>query len=79
MLVNHKLISSFHGDIILYFLSTASTDELWIGLNDRKTEGLFEWIDSSTVSFTSWEFRKPKVLTDTNDCILMRGEVRHPT
>ncbi|KAF3858067.1 hypothetical protein F7725_011268 [Dissostichus mawsoni] len=31
-----------------------STDELWIGLNDRKTEGQFDWIDHSTVSFTSW-------------------------
>ncbi|XP_071348975.1 macrophage mannose receptor 1-like isoform X1 [Trachinotus anak] len=55
-------------------LGYASTDELWIGLNDRKTEGLFDWIDHSTVSFTSWEFGKPAVSTDIQDCVLIRGE-----
>uniref|UniRef100_A0A3Q3MC86 C-type lectin domain-containing protein n=1 Tax=Labrus bergylta TaxID=56723 RepID=A0A3Q3MC86_9LABR len=52
-----------------------STDELWIGLNDRKTEKLFDWVDHSTVSFTSWEFGEPAVSTDINDCVLIRGEV----
>ncbi|KAI4809335.1 hypothetical protein KUCAC02_018227, partial [Chaenocephalus aceratus] len=55
-------------------LGYKSTDELWIGLNDRKTEGQFDWIDHSTVSFTSWEFGKPAVSTDIKDCILIRGE-----
>ncbi|CAJ1073005.1 macrophage mannose receptor 1-like [Xyrichtys novacula] len=54
-------------------LGYTSTDELWIGLNDRKTEGLFEWADHSTVSFTSWEFGKPAVSTDIKDCVLIRG------
>ncbi|XP_059201009.1 macrophage mannose receptor 1-like [Centropristis striata] len=55
-------------------LEYTSTDELWIGLNDRKTEGLFEWIDHADVSFTSWEFGKPVVSTQVNDCVLIRGE-----
>ncbi|XP_056277836.1 macrophage mannose receptor 1b isoform X2 [Pseudoliparis swirei] len=55
-------------------LGFASTDELWIGLNDIKTEGLFDWSDHNTVSFTSWEFGKPTVSTDTDDCVLIRGE-----
>ncbi|XP_049454404.1 macrophage mannose receptor 1-like [Epinephelus fuscoguttatus] len=55
-------------------LGYTSTDEVWIGLNDRKTEGLFEWIDHSPVSFTSWEFGKPAVSTDLKDCVLIRGE-----
>lgn len=58
---------------------SASTDEIWIGLNDRKTEGLFEWADHSTVTFTSWESGKPDVSTEINDCILIRGEVTRPT
>lgn len=58
---------------------SASTDEIWIGLNDRKSEGLFEWADHSTVSFTSWESGKPDVSTEINDCILIRGEVTRPT
>lgn len=55
-------------------LGYASTDELWIGLNDRRTEGLFDWSDHSTVSFTSWEYGEPSVPGDSEDCVLMRGE-----
>uniref|UniRef100_A0A3B5AZ46 Macrophage mannose receptor 1-like n=1 Tax=Stegastes partitus TaxID=144197 RepID=A0A3B5AZ46_9TELE len=55
-------------------LGFASTDELWIGLNDRKTEGLFDWTDHSAVSFTSWEYGKPEVSSDIKDCVLIRGE-----
>ncbi|KAM9349891.1 macrophage mannose receptor 1-like [Symphorus nematophorus] len=55
-------------------LGYASTDELWIGLNDRRTERLFDWSDHSPVSFTSWEFGKPAVTTDQEDCVLIRGE-----
>uniref|UniRef100_A0A667XPX9 Mannose receptor, C type 1b n=1 Tax=Myripristis murdjan TaxID=586833 RepID=A0A667XPX9_9TELE len=51
-----------------------ATDELWIGLNDKKTEGLFDWSDHSTVTFTSWEFGEPTVSADQEDCVLMRGE-----
>ncbi|RVE62047.1 hypothetical protein OJAV_G00176910 [Oryzias javanicus] len=54
-------------------LGYASSDELWIGLNDRSTEGLFEWSDHSTVSFTSWEFGKP-LKSEREDCVLLRGE-----
>ncbi|XP_056277834.1 macrophage mannose receptor 1-like [Pseudoliparis swirei] len=55
-------------------LGYISTDELWIGLNDRKTERLFEWSDHSTVTFTSWEYGKPAVSTDIKDCVRIRGE-----
>uniref|UniRef100_A0A8C5GDM7 Macrophage mannose receptor 1-like n=1 Tax=Gouania willdenowi TaxID=441366 RepID=A0A8C5GDM7_GOUWI len=55
-------------------LGYASTDELWIGLNDRKTEGLFEWSDHSAVTFTSWQYGAPAVSTDTEDCVLITGE-----
>ncbi|KAM8728446.1 macrophage mannose receptor 1-like [Acanthopagrus schlegelii] len=55
-------------------LGYASTDQLWIGLNDRRTEGLFDWSDHSTVSFTSWEYGRPAVSTNQEDCVLIRGE-----
>ncbi|XP_054882840.1 macrophage mannose receptor 1-like [Poeciliopsis prolifica] len=55
-------------------LGYASTDELWIGLNDIKTEGLFDWSDHTTVTFTSWEVGKPQTATNQNDCVLVRGE-----
>ncbi|XP_063741471.1 macrophage mannose receptor 1-like isoform X2 [Eleginops maclovinus] len=55
-------------------LGYTSNDELWIGLNDRSTEGQFDWIDHSTVSFTNWEYGKPAVQTDLKDCVLIKGE-----
>lgn len=57
-------------------MSAASNDELWIGLNDKKAEGLFDWSDHSTVRFTSWEFGKPGLISVQEDCVLIRGEVR---
>lgn len=59
-----------------FSLSAASNDELWIGFNDIRTEGLFDWSDHSSVSFTSWTFGKPSVSTDAEDCVLITGEVR---
>ncbi|XP_037537285.1 macrophage mannose receptor 1 [Nematolebias whitei] len=55
-------------------LGYASSDELWIGLNDKTTEGLFDWSDHSTVTFTSWEFEEPNFTTEDEDCVLIRGE-----
>ncbi|XP_075877945.1 macrophage mannose receptor 1-like [Nelusetta ayraudi] len=55
-------------------LGYASTDELWIGLNDIRTEGLFDWGDHSTVSYTSWTYGKPTVSINTEDCVLITGE-----
>ncbi|KAG8014276.1 Macrophage mannose receptor 1 [Nibea albiflora] len=59
---------------IISQLGYESHDELWIGLNDRKTEGLFDWIDHTTVSFTSWTSGSPVLHTDVNDCVLIKGE-----
>uniref|UniRef100_A0A3Q3KWV0 Mannose receptor, C type 1b n=1 Tax=Mastacembelus armatus TaxID=205130 RepID=A0A3Q3KWV0_9TELE len=57
-------------------LGYASSDELWIGLNDRKIEGLFDWSDQSTVGFTSWQYGKPSVsaTAEEDDCVLISQE-----
>ncbi|XP_018531719.1 macrophage mannose receptor 1 isoform X2 [Lates calcarifer] len=55
-------------------LGYGSTDELWIGLNDRRTEKLFDWSDHSTVSFTSWAYGEPSLSADAEDCVLINGE-----
>uniref|UniRef100_A0A672HCM6 Macrophage mannose receptor 1-like n=1 Tax=Salarias fasciatus TaxID=181472 RepID=A0A672HCM6_SALFA len=55
-------------------LGYASTDELWIGLNDRTIEGLFDWSDHSAVSFTSWKYGEPAISSDTENCVLITGQ-----
>uniref|UniRef100_A0A3Q2VLE5 Mannose receptor, C type 1b n=1 Tax=Haplochromis burtoni TaxID=8153 RepID=A0A3Q2VLE5_HAPBU len=45
----------------------SSTDELWIGLNDRNRERLFVWSDHSPVSYTSWDSREPTVTSEQED------------
>ncbi|TRY89433.1 hypothetical protein DNTS_012216 [Danionella cerebrum] len=52
-----------------------SNDELWIGLNDQRTQNLFEWSDRTHVTFTNWIVGEPSHLINRNeDCVLMKGK-----
>uniref|UniRef100_A0A3Q0R9F3 Mannose receptor, C type 1b n=1 Tax=Amphilophus citrinellus TaxID=61819 RepID=A0A3Q0R9F3_AMPCI len=55
-------------------LGYAPTDELWIGLNYRKTKKMFVWADHSDVRYTSWGPHEPTVTSDQEDCVLIKGE-----
>ncbi len=45
---------------VLNFIENSGVDEmLWIGLNDRKTEGKFEWSDGNPSKFTHWNTKEP--------------------
>lgn len=59
-----------------FCLFSAAGDAVWIGLNDRQVEGLFDWADHSTVRFINWESGNPEFKTEREDCVLIRGEVR---
>ena len=50
---------------------------MWIGINDRKTEGKFEWIDGSSSTYTNWHQGPPKQPDDWNnneDCVYMKKD-----
>ncbi|XP_030630453.1 macrophage mannose receptor 1-like [Chanos chanos] len=50
------------------------TDELWIGLNDRKSQLLFRWSDESDVTFTMWDLKEPSHGAGLKkDCVIIRG------
>ncbi|XP_061778196.1 macrophage mannose receptor 1 [Nerophis ophidion] len=50
-------------------------DVLWIGLNDRTNQMLFEWSDLSQVTFTQWMADKPShSINLQEDCVLIRGK-----
>ncbi|CAL8313738.1 unnamed protein product [Merluccius merluccius] len=51
------------------------TDQLWIGLNDQRSERFFEWTDRSKVTFTRWQSDEPThAVNHREDCVLIRGE-----
>ncbi|KAJ3611260.1 hypothetical protein NHX12_021276 [Muraenolepis orangiensis] len=51
------------------------TDQLWIGLNDQRSQLLFEWTDRSQVTFTRWQSDQPSHATNVQeDCVLIRGK-----
>lgn len=56
------------------------TDELWIGLNDQRSQFLFEWSDRSHVTYTRWQVGEPSHATNhREDCVLIRGKVASKT
>lgn len=51
------------------------TDVIWIGLNDRRSQMLFEWSDNSDVTFTHWLSGEPSHSEGfQEDCVLIRGK-----
>lgn len=53
------------------------TDVLWIGLNDRRNQMLFEWSDNSHVTLTQWDVDEPSHATNLQeDCVHIRGKVK---
>ncbi|KAM6948653.1 macrophage mannose receptor 1b [Aplochiton taeniatus] len=53
-------------------LGYTAADELWIGLNDKRTKLFFEWSDHTTVTYVNWEFRKPN--SNPANCVLISGQ-----
>lgn len=60
-------------------MCAAPGEAVWIGLNDRQVEGLFDWTDHSSVKFTYWEYGNSEFKTIQEDCVLIRGEVKRDT
>uniref|UniRef100_A0A665X210 Macrophage mannose receptor 1 n=1 Tax=Echeneis naucrates TaxID=173247 RepID=A0A665X210_ECHNA len=72
-------LASIHNIEEQSFIITQSgylpTDVLWIGLNDRRNQMLFEWSDHSHVTFTVWKGDEPSHATNLQeDCVLITGK-----
>ncbi|XP_061472582.1 low affinity immunoglobulin epsilon Fc receptor-like isoform X2 [Rhineura floridana] len=54
-----------------FLRSNTKQNNYWIGLSDMLSEGTFVWVDSSPVSFTSWNPREPNNAGQGEDCVIM--------
>ena len=55
------------------FLQGVSGATLWIGLDDRETEGTFLWVDSSAPEVTAWREGEPNDHGEGEDCVAYTG------
>ncbi len=44
---------------------------VWIGLNDLKIKGVYEWSDNSSVSWTNWYVGQPDERRTDKSCVYM--------
>ncbi|XP_052530335.1 C-type lectin domain family 4 member G-like [Tympanuchus pallidicinctus] len=54
-----------------FLTSLAPPYETWIGLHDRSTEGSFQWVDGSALSFRNWRWGQPDEAGGGEDCVAM--------
>uniref|UniRef100_A0A3B4AWV0 C-type lectin domain-containing protein n=1 Tax=Periophthalmus magnuspinnatus TaxID=409849 RepID=A0A3B4AWV0_9GOBI len=54
-------------------------DDKWIGLSDRKTEGVWKWVDGSplTIRFIFWRSGEPNDAWGEEDCVGIMGEHKY--
>ncbi|NWR28870.1 MRC1 protein, partial [Tachuris rubrigastra] len=63
-----------HG-FILSQLGYKAGDELWIGLNDLKTQMYLEWSDGTPVTYTKWLPGEPThEVNGQENCVIMAGK-----
>ncbi|KAM5158317.1 macrophage mannose receptor 1-like [Mantella aurantiaca] len=53
-------------------------ENVWLGLNDLKTQMFFEWSDGTPVTYTVWQRGEPSHIYDRNeDCVALNTKIGH--
>ncbi|XP_070548201.1 uncharacterized protein [Ptychodera flava] len=50
------------------YINAFTNAAVWIGLNDRSSEGHWEWIDGTPVNYTNWNTGEPNNQTGKENC-----------
>ena len=66
---------------VLRQLKDLKVSQVWLGLNDRKVEGRYEWSDRSQLSYRNWEAGEPStgVSAEISDCTVIDGNTQNGT
>ncbi len=56
------------------YLKVISDEPLWIGLDDRETEGEFVWVDGTELTWSDWREGEPNNSGGNEDCAGFFGE-----
>ena len=66
---------------VLRQLKDLKVSQVWLGLNDRKVEGRYEWSDRSQLSYRNWEAGEPStgVSAEFSDCTVIDGNTQNGT
>ena len=59
--------------------SGITDQDVWIGGNDLKQEGTFEWSDGSVFNFTNWKDEEPNDFLGDEDCVTILGATFNKT
>ncbi|KAK3767642.1 hypothetical protein RRG08_004239 [Elysia crispata] len=66
------LPTSYTQNLIAAQRKRHTDDEFWIGLNDRKNENHFKWLDGTqTISKNYWADRQPDDNDGNEDCVVL--------
>ncbi|XP_078660072.1 uncharacterized protein LOC144904802 [Branchiostoma floridae x Branchiostoma belcheri] len=59
-----------------FIRSHSAARTIWIGLNDRGTEGTFKWTDNTGVGYLNWLPNQPDNAGNNEDCVELRTNGR---
>lgn len=76
-----SISSAAENSFVLRQLKDMRISQVWIGLNDRKVEGRYEWSDKSTYTYKNWAPLEPStgVAGKISDCAVIDGSTQNGT
>ncbi|KAM6216739.1 low affinity immunoglobulin epsilon Fc receptor [Rhynchocyon petersi] len=74
----HGRLVSIHSLEEQEFLNRhANKEGTWTGLQDLDTEGVFVWLDGSSVDYSNWRQGEPNNQAQGENCVMMLGPLGH--
>jgi len=74
-----SISSAAENAFVLRQLKDMRVSQVWIGLNDRKVEGRYEWSDKSTSTYKNWAPLEPStgIAGQMSDCTVIDGNTQN--